>query len=68
REILSHKVYVIKILESFSRFGIEFTEERQRAEGSYAEGILIFDLPDATGYKAPKFIYEKKRKNVFRDA
>jgi hypothetical protein len=29
---------------------------------------LIFDLPDATGSKAPKFIYEKQNKNVFRDA
>ncbi|MDF5731394.1 MAG: hypothetical protein PUP92_26170 [Rhizonema sp. PD38] len=28
----------------------------------------IFGLPDATGFKAPKFIYEKRRKYVFRDA
>ena len=52
----------------FSSNHIIFTEERQRAEGSYAEGILIFDRPDATGSKAPKFIYEKKKKDVFRDA
>jgi|GEM_PF-5301537 len=45
-----------------------FTEERQRAEGRRQKGRKIFDLPDATGFKAPKFIYEKQRKYVFRDA
>jgi len=36
------------------------------AEGSYVRNFN--GLPDATGFEAPKFIYEKQRKYVFRDA
>jgi hypothetical protein len=32
------------------------------------KGRKIFDLPDATGFKAPKFIYEKDQRIFSLDA
>ncbi|MDF5731460.1 MAG: hypothetical protein PUP92_26515, partial [Rhizonema sp. PD38] len=33
------------------------TEERQRAEGSYAEGKKFFKSPQPLSFQAPEFIY-----------
>ncbi|MDF5713276.1 MAG: hypothetical protein PUP93_05165 [Rhizonema sp. NSF051] len=47
------------IVKHFSIF--HFTEERQRAEGSYAEGNKFFKSPQPLSFQAPKFIYGTKK-------
>jgi hypothetical protein len=41
---------------------------RRKAEGRRQEaGGIKYILPSATGFKAPKFIYEKRKKDFFRE-
>ncbi|MBR8840442.1 MAG: hypothetical protein DSM106950_42275 [Stigonema ocellatum SAG 48.90 = DSM 106950] len=51
---------------TFLKYRAIITEERQRAEGSYAEGKRFECLPDAIGSEAPNFSYEKQ-KNMYFD-
>jgi hypothetical protein len=66
---ISRYWYNRQLGERFSWWQDNHLQLPKKGRGQEAEGRRnkIYFLPSATGFKAPKFIYEKNKKIFFRD-